>query len=204
MQNNFDKVMQDVRASFRLLYLYNKRVLDLMKYISSRFGINYVGGWAKYSEPTPRNGRGCLNNWAWDWLNMYLYEFHFEQKQKTDNINFSILLQSDTGMWDGNFDTKDKLNMGNYESIEKSKTRLIFVISTKYWDFNALLKCENMKSQSQNDFSIQDGSGNRMVCKAFDLVSFKDESNTEQVLNSYVEYIKENGFDCLSLQERDA
>jgi hypothetical protein len=203
MQDDFDKVMQDVRASFRLLYLYNKRILDLMKYISSRFGINYVGGWTKYSDPTPRNGRGCLDNWGWDWLNMYLYEFHFEQK--TDTINFSILLQSDTGIWDGNFDKRDyKLNMGNYESIEKSQTRLIFVISTKYWDFNALLKCENMKSQSQNDFSIQDESGNKMVCKAFDIVSFKDELNTEQTLKSYVEYIKENGFSGLILQERDA
>lgn len=204
MQNDFDKVMQDVRASFRLLYLYNKRILDLMKYISSRFGINYVGGWTKYSDPTPRNGRGRLDNWGWDWLNMYLYEFHFEQKQKTDAIKFSILLQSDTGIWDGNFDKLDKLNIDNYESIQKSKTRLIFVISTKYWNFNDLLKNENMKSQSQDDFSIQDGSGNKMVCKTFDIGSFKDESNTEQALTSYVEYIKENGFYGLGLQEKDA
>jgi hypothetical protein len=90
---DFENMIINVRSSFRLLYSFNRRILDLMKYIGKKFNIPYCGGWSKFSASSPKDGKGSLNNWGWDWLNLYLYEFHFCK----ENISFSIILQSDTG-----------------------------------------------------------------------------------------------------------
>ncbi len=69
--DDFDLTMKDVRGAFRLLYLYTRRILDLMQYISNRLDIRYKGGYTKYSASSPSDGNGNLCNWAWDWLNPY-------------------------------------------------------------------------------------------------------------------------------------
>jgi hypothetical protein len=83
--DDFENMIINVRSSFRLLYFFNRKVLDLMKYIGRKFNLRYIGGWSKFSDSYPKDGKGSLENWAWDWLNLYLYEFHFDKGAK-ENI----------------------------------------------------------------------------------------------------------------------
>jgi hypothetical protein len=102
-------------------------VLDVMKVIGDLTSREYYGGWSKFSDPGPGNGKGALDRWAWDWLNMYCYEFHFGTVPIGDNkIAFSVWLVSDSGFYDE--ESGDKRNLESFSSVENSTTKLVFVI----------------------------------------------------------------------------
>ena len=84
MQKEVESAFTEVRKAYRLLADYQRKVLDLVDFIGSSFGRTYSGGYPKYGNPSPRNGRGSLDYWSWDWLNLYFYEFHFGT-EKIDN-----------------------------------------------------------------------------------------------------------------------
>lgn len=203
--DDFDAAMADVRGAFRLLYTYNRLILDLMKYISARLDMPYAGGLAKYGDPSPGNGEGNLDNWAWDWLNMYFYEFHFRTKHEDIGYSFSILLQSDTGFWDSSC---DELDIDRYTAIEKSKTRLIFILGNNYWNIDYFKEDSRLKSivaTTDSEFKIEDPNGGKgyMLCKMFDIKDFKDRNATEQSLKKYVNYLNRKGITAIKLRELD-
>jgi len=116
--NELKNSLIEVRKAYRLLYDYQKKVLDLVQFIGTEFGRSYKGGYSKYSNVTPRNGKGHLSNWGWDWLNMYYYEFNFHNEENKDF--FSVVLISDTGYYeakdeDENFN--DKLEPSLYMKL---------------------------------------------------------------------------------------
>ena len=81
-----------------------------------------------------RKEKGSLENWAWDWLNMYFYEFKFKTKDlQSYQLNFSVILQSDTGYYDSEAD--DQLAIDKFESAEKSETKLILLVGKNCWNF---------------------------------------------------------------------
>jgi len=197
MSNDFDNAMKDVRASFRLLYSFNRRVLDLMKYIEAKLSLKYSGGYPRFSNASPKGGKGQLDFWGWDWLNLYCYEFHF---QRVNDYHFSIILQSDTGSWDANVDARE---IKKYEEIENSETRLIFVISKEYWEINFLLENDNLKSSGESEFKVSDTKNekNYMLCKSFDISNFKDMLTTEKTLQAYIDFLNRENIPVMRLQE---
>jgi len=200
--NDFDLAMQDVRGAFRLLYVYTRRILDVMKYVSAQLNTSYQGGWSKYSASSPKPGSGYLESWAWDWLNMYFYEFNFHPIG-INNYGFSILLQSDTGFWDGEC---NELAVESYTSIEQSKTRLIFILGNGYWNIEEFKQDSRLKSTGEYEFRInapsEEGDG-YMLCKIFDIKDFIDRETTEKSLNTYIAYLKENEIYDIKLKELD-
>lgn len=183
--DDFEKMLIDVRNSFRLLYHYNKRILDLMNYIGKKFNINYKGGYPKFSNSSPNNGKGKLDNWAWDWLNLYFYEFHFEKK----NIMFSIILQSDTGMWDANV---KKTDVEKFEKASKSKTKLIFLFKkSKDWDLEEFFNSNNLKGKYIKTFEISDNKKN-IYCMVFNINEFKNKTETDKSLKKFIKYLNDN------------
>lgn len=200
--NDFDLAMQDVRGAFRLLYVYTRRILDVMKYVSALLNTSYQGGWSKYSAPSPKSGSGYLESWAWDWLNMYFYEFNFSPIG-INNYSFSILLQSDTGFWDGEC---SELAVESYTSIEQSKTRLVFILGNGYWNMEAFKQDSRLKSTGKYEFKInapdEEGAGD-MLCKIFDIKGFIDRETTDKSLRAYIAYLDENGIYDIKLKELD-
>ncbi len=201
-KNDFVLAMQDVRGAFRLLYVYTWRILDVMKYVSARLNTSYKGGWPKYSTPSPKSGSGYLESWAWDWLNMYFYEFNFHPIG-INHYDFSILLQSDTGFWDGEC---SELAVESYTSIEQSKTRLIFILGNGYWNIEEFKQDSRLKSTGKYEFRInapdEEGDG-YMLCKIFDIKDFIDRETAEKSLSAYIAYLnlKENGIYDIKLKE---
>lgn len=199
--DEFDSTMEDIRGAFRLLYLYTRRILDLMQYISTRLDISYNGGYAKYSASSPVNGKGNLSNWAWDWLNMYFYEFHFSD---IGSYKFSILLQSDTGYWDANV---DKLDIDHYAPINNSKTRLIFILGLNgCWDFDRFCQdSKELKSTGLSEFrpDSDNGSKGEMLYKIFDIKDFKNKETTDKSLDEYIQYLEREGINDIALRKLD-
>jgi len=185
----FEKTLNEVRKSYRLIYLYQKRVLDLINFIGNKLELNLHSGWSKYSNPAKINKRVKLTYWSWDWLMLYFYEFHFGIVR--DKVNFSIILQSDSGFFES--DSNDKLDISKFLSSEKSKTRLYFVVGDGIWGcpVGSFLK-EHFKSV-ETEFR-KDTSNNKIwLGKSYDLTDFLDEKSTIYIINDFLKYCENNG-----------
>ena len=143
-----NQVLLDVRKAYRLLHDYQRMALDVVNYIGKQLGLTYVGGWPKFSDASPRKGKGGLDCWSWDWLNLVLYEFHFSQPLKGANVlRFSVLLISDTGYFCGEQETLEQTNVSDFLAVEQSRTMVGFIISGKEWrDPDFLGNKEEMKT----------------------------------------------------------
>ena len=208
-KKDLEKVFSNVRESYRLLYEYQKRVLDLVKFIGNQLNYSYSGGWPIFSEPCPKRGKGSLDNWAWDWLNMYAYGFHFGENK--EGIKFEIRIYSDTGFYDNT--TDKKISVDKFNSGEDSKTKLVLIVSREEWNINKMLENFNSRtnkykllkelknlqwSQSSKALTLRDlnsqwiefckNSSNTICAKSYDLSSFLNEETITEQLEDFGEY----------------
>lgn len=134
-KTEIETALVDVRKAYRLLYDYQRSALDAAKYVGSQLGLEYQGGYSHFSNSAPKDGKGFLDNWAWDWLNLIFYEFHFNRQVSRDNcLNMSIWLFSDTGFFVSDHAAPDKLAVSTFASPEKSGTKLGFLFYRKWKD----------------------------------------------------------------------
>lgn len=194
----FEDVLVDVRKAYRLIYLYQRRILDLVKYIGDSLTYRYKGGWSWFSDNTPRDGKGSLDNWAWDWLNMYFYEFDFEEKEISQNkIHFSIVVQSDTGYFDSNPHGENALNINEFISPEMSSTKVIFFIGKNCWHNN-----EEFRNDFEDDSEyfkktlaeyVKQIDKGILLSKSFYLSDFINPEKTKESLKIWIAFCNKNG-----------
>lgn len=181
-------VFLNVRKSYRLLFEYQSRILNLAKYIGDYFSYSYNGGWPLYSAACPKAGKGSLDNWAWDWLNMYAYAFHFGEKQiKEQRVYFEIRIYSDTGFYDSQI--KEQLKTETFLDETSSKTKIVLIASNLEWDPNKLL--ENFNSET-DEYKMKNEDIN-ICAKSYDLENFLDEEATNIILVNFTDYCSVNG-----------
>jgi len=185
----FEKTLIEVRKSYRLIYLYQRRVLDLINFIGSKLALNFHSGWSKFSNPAKINTRAKLTYWSWDWLMLYFYEFHFGIVR--DEIKFSIILQSDSGFFES--DSKDKLDISKFLSSEKSSTKLYFVLGKGVWGcpIENFLK-EHFKSE-ETEFRKEISNDKFWLAKSYNLTGFLNEKSTIKIINDFLKYSESNG-----------
>lgn len=191
MQLNPNNTLLEVRKAYRLLFEYQTRVLDLIGFIGGSFNHDYNGGYPKFSNGSPSNGKGKLSNWAWDWLSMYFYEFNFGKKGK---ITFAVFLVNDTGFFQNRKEHKIfKTKVSGFDSVENSKTKLIFVVGKNTWD--------GWGVNWDDDNFILDKEGQKiaedkiMLFKSYLLDDFFDEDNAVSNLKDFENYCKSYGVD---------
>lgn len=190
MSESSNNTLLEVRKSYRLLFQYQTRILDLIGFIGDSFECKYEGGYPRFSNSAPNKGQGKLNNWAWDWLNMYYYEFNFTRKSA--KINFSVFLLNDTGFYETKEKNKEKKvnekKISAFESVDDSKSKLIFVASKKN-------KKDWSKIWSNTSFTL-DETGHKdegediMIFKSYSLEDFFDEGSAIEKLKDFENYCK--------------
>ncbi len=219
MKDDFSKTefagaLTEVRKAYRLLYVYQDRILKLMRYVGSYYGIAYHGGFNAFSSHPPRKGKGTLGEWAWDWLGFYHYEFLFIVRKKSadqsEDLFFCVSLQSDTGLYDHeekneirDHDNK-KLDFNNYEEANESRTRLVFMIAkVKDWD-PCKMFVENKwhgKKKDEEELELLKDDKCTMFGKAYNLESFCNKAATDGILKQFKERCGERGFKFPELDE---
>lgn len=190
-KNELEKAFIEVRRAYRLIYLYQRRVLDLIEFIANRLNLTLQGGWSKFSEPAPVKTRVKLNRWSWDWITLYLYDFHFGKIK--DNIYFSIILQSDSGYFES--DTKDKLAISSFLSADKSSTRLFFVLAKGVWGCPIKNFLEDYLGKSDSCFEKKLETDKFWIGKSYDLTEFIEEDSTVLKLKDFTDYAKTKNID---------
>ncbi len=186
----FEQVLVDVRKAYRLLYLYQRRVMDLVKFIGDTFGFSYDGGYSKYSNTTPRNGSGNFDKWSWDWLNMYHYDFLFTKRTIGSNqITLSVRILSDTGFYDSGAGT-DELTIKGFAPVDEATTQLIFVVGKNAWEPDKLLPNKQLSKDIATVTYRNDESNLEQVtfCKKYALADFIDEEATRKQLEDFKQY----------------
>lgn len=191
-QPELEEAFVDVRKAYRLLYHYQRRVLDLVKFIGDHLGCKYKSGHPKFSNASPRDGKGSLDLYAWDWLNMYLYEFHLGHLSVDGKkLAFSILLQSDTGYFDLHREGRSKLSVEKFVSPEASQTRLVLVVGYNTWK-PAIFDDPN-KYLNGNDSYISKKEEKVICVKAYNLSSFTNEESTLALIDDFNDFCTSNG-----------
>jgi hypothetical protein len=192
-------VLKDVRSSYRLLALYQKRLLDIVKYVANGYNVSFNSGWSKFSNPASHGNRASINKSSWDWLFMYLYEFNLGEKNFIENkYYFKIVHQADTGF----YDVSQEKNIGideidQFGDVSSSTTRLFFVLSKNEngCPIEHILK---NKLSVQNQTELVNGN---WLAMPYDMISFLNQESTDLVIASFNELCKkEFGVDLLNVK----
>jgi hypothetical protein len=207
MENALNKeelndVFLDVRKSYRLLYLYQRRVMDLVAFIGRYYGFSYVQGWSEFSSARePKKLK--LDNWAWDMLGMYCFTFQFSTKDFGDykDVELLVLLVSDTGFYDNKDNVYgDEVHIEKFEDVNKSTTQLHLLLKTNNKDW----KCyDSVINASSPNFEGKFDTDDFLIGKKYDLADFMNEASTLEQLKDFEDvenfkndknYDKFNGF----------
>lgn len=197
-------MFMDVRNSYRLLYNYQRRVMDLVEFIGKKLSFNVYEGYSKFSKA--RTGlKGSLDWWAWDWLGMYHYQFlfsqrYFEKDGKQNIISFSVILVSDTGFYD--VGKANPLDVMSFEKVELSQSKLVFflgknkLIYTEYADFE-----KHNLSKNSSDYVVKGGDNEVLLAKSFDLNNFINEETTIKSIKEWIEFCHRNGVNEIEISQ---
>lgn len=206
MNLTINETLLSARKAYRFLFEYQSKILKLVSYIGSKYGIDYSGGYPHFSNMIKRNTSAYLDCWAWDWLNMYFYEFNFYNQN--DKLNFSIFHMPDSGYFDSTEDPKyydeKKLQVNEFKSIEESESKLIFVIGKNFWveDCTEWGGEWNYKAFNTLPFGkLSNDNGGVLVFKQYPLVNFSDEGSILACMQDFQKFSHHNGI-SLEIQEK--
>lgn len=192
-KEKLESTFEDVRKAYRLLYLYQQRVLDIVKFIGGLMSRKYAGGWSKFSNSGPRNGQGKLDLWAWDWLNMYSYDFYFGEE---NNVKFSIWLVSDTGYYD-NMPQEyiNRMKLESFTSVQDSETKLILIAGKNTWYTENGFEDFEEKVLKKDALPYEKVLNERevVVAKSYKLSSFINEEDTISQCKDFEKLCNEKG-----------
>lgn len=192
--------LREVRSAYRQLYQFQCEILSLIKFVGEQFDIEYYGGYAKFSNQSPAQSFGDVNDLAWDWLNFYLYEFHFrdEELHYNKHVNFSVFLVADTGYFDAT--DADKKRPDTFAPVNASSTKLIFLVGKELWHTSFEDFPINFKSNA-TDY-IRTAKKGFLLARSFDLADFANNTAAIQSLRSLVRFWEEHGMYDLKLKNR--
>lgn len=172
----------EVRKAYRLLFDYQDRILNLMQYIETTYGIRHKKGKPLFSS----RGSNRLDNWAWDWLYMYCYQFYYEHFNNETNelIWLSVIIMNDTGYYEANSENKiSELDVAKFKAVEDATTKIIFTASTVRKDY----PIEEEATKSNKGVSED----KKLVYKCYPLEKFFTETSTLKQLQDFSKYCKQ-------------
>ncbi|WP_040281028.1 hypothetical protein [Psychroserpens damuponensis] len=174
-----DNLTLEVRKAYRLLYDYQRRILDLMKFIGETYDFPYKKGRPLFSSKAGTS----LNNWAWDWIYMYCYDFRFEGKDDKNPIQFSVILKNDSGFYESTEENKiHALEIEQFKAVEDSKTELILVAGDLNKSFDTMTASTKASEGTSED--------NTLVFKNYALEKFFTQDDALKQLQDFSAFCK--------------
>lgn len=185
-KEQLDNILVDVRKAYRLLYLYQRRIMDTISFVGTCLSKNVEFGRSIFSNNAPKNYANLnLNRWAWDWLNMYCYEFNFGQTKIKDNeYQFAVIVISDSG-WDDAEDGVKQTEVERFVFVEQSFSRIYFVLGKNLWDLDKF-EDDLWYKESNNEFVyISEDKKQIFLSKRFNVSEFIDETAIRNCVESF-------------------
>ena len=213
--NNLNKMTENIRKAFRLLYQYQHCMQSLVEYAKSKYGFeDKTVGYKRFSNPIRRTRYYNNDNyiydanleisglWAWDYLYSYEFEYFMGLKKIKKEVNvscvdktasMSIIQVSDTGYYLK--ENADATNIETFETVEKSKSILIFVCeitdekTNSNWDSLGFLNDKIHILSSSEEDSIWEQYGDNpelgFFAKRYDIEDFCNQLSTDSKLKDF-------------------
>ncbi len=206
-----DALFSDIRTAYRLIYEYQKRVLDLVFYLRAKFNFpNRIGGFKHFSRPIPATRAYSTEYkdanldifkgmWAWDFLYSYAMEYYFGEKPVGKKVySMSVLVISDSGFFSSRQQAPDKRNIHSFASVEDSETLAFLILEStnkkngeyQFWN----TEDENIREwclSSKQHFEAENDQGVFLVMKV-PMQKLMDKTNTDAVIAEFADYVKEH------------
>lgn len=217
---NLSNALLDVRRAHRILYAYQRRMLDLVHFIQSKLDMREFRGIKHFSKPiygrsighTPLNIWPTM--WAWDYLYSYLFEYYLGEKEAGDklhNYKLSLIPYSDTGYFDQ--DGQKRGRISEFGSEEESSSKLLFFLEYKSKDSEWVWKDGSYMERIVLDKKVGSkehkkevrytSTGVKQILCSFPLERFINMEATLEVLREFRSYCQEQDihvFDNLTLE----
>ena len=217
---NLSNALLDVRRAHRILYAYQRRMLDLVHFIQSKLDMREFRGIKHFSKPiygrsighTPLNIWPTM--WAWDYLYSYLLEYYLGEKEAGDklhNYKLSLIQYSDTGYFDQ--DGQKRGRISEFGSEEESSSKLLFFLEYKSKDSEWVWKDGSSMERIVLDKKVGSkehkkevrytSTGVKQILCSFPLERFINMEATLEVLREFRSYCQEQDihvFDNLTLE----
>ena len=217
---NLSNALLDVRRAHRILYAYQRRMLDLVHFIQSKLDMPKFRGFKHFSNPIYGRSKGHsrLNiwhdMWAWDYLYSYLFEYYLGVQKTSDEAyeyKFSLIQYSDTGYFDQ--DGQRRCRISEFGSEKESSSKLLFFLEYKPKDRNwewgdgtsleGIVLDKKVGSKGHTKEVRSTTSGGKQILCSFPLERFINMEATLKVLSEFRSYCQEQGihvFDNLTLE----
>lgn len=184
-QREFKESLKDVRLAYRLLAVYQRRILDTVEYIINQMNRSSTSWDSQFSSAAKRGRKINFKNWSWDWLPMYMSIY------KTDPVSFGdddfylhIIHVADSGYFDLGEDRKEvkEYTVEKFKDVSVSTTRLILVFSknTNKDPNEVILKKENVDYSKERIYDSAE-----WLLNAYSLEKFYDQGTTDEVIESF-------------------
>ena len=214
---NLSKALLDVRRAHRILYAYQRRMLDLVHFIQSKLDmpVEDLCGFKHFSRPISKKGNLTIwhDMWAWDYLYSYLFEYYLGEKE-TDNggaYALSLIQYSDTGYFDQE-EEGTRLKLEKFKPEGESSSKLLFFLEYKpkdrNWEWGNGTSLEGIVldkkvGRKEHTKEVRDIEGVKQILCSFPLERFINMEATLEVLSEFRSYCQEQGihvFDNLTLE----
>lgn len=215
--NPIENMLADVRRAHRLIFEYQKRMLDLMQLVRNQYDFsNSPAGKKHFSMPLRNTEKFSKDNkdaninifekmWAWDFIYSYEMEYYFGEKTKNGlKCSMSIFQITDNGFYlkDGfereqekNVPEDLKLKTEKFWDAEESSSYLIFVTEVCKedikWVFFPNVQEHIMELYGKdNDLLNIESEGCTLIAKRYPISKFFNYNSSNECLNDYAETIK--------------
>lgn len=211
-KSELEKAMCDLRKAHRLIYEYQNRMLQLMRYIRNKFSLsNEIAGNKRFSKPIGKTryysaeyreaNLKLLNGmWAWDFLYSYEFEYHFGSsvdKKLKKEFSFSVVQVSDSGYYESGMQGKSHTDTKSFADCEDSSSCLIFVFesvpnskkSEYSWDIENAISTL-LSSAKKREIKQSNGEKSFVACK-YDIHNFLNHTTTDKILEEFAAIVKE-------------
>ncbi len=201
--NDINAALIDVRKAYRLLYLYQKSVLDLAKEIADGLDFQQNCCWTpiQFKTPPNRDNSPFKDRWAWDMLPMYDVSFLFlregvnkEKSVKVGECLLKVHIISDNGYQEKG---KKEPNPIEFQATENSDTilELIVIQASKdlgktwvnIWNNNST--CNFDTEQLLRKYEML------LIRKEYCLAELSDQESLNRVLEDFKANLCERGIE---------
>lgn len=220
---NLSKALQDVRRAHRILYAYQRRMLDLVTFIGQKLTKSEpsVKGFKHeikhFSDPVPEPGNDISplwKMWAWDYLYSYLFEYHLgvfkynlREKEAGDEAyeyKFSLIQYSDTGYFDQEKKEEGtRLELEKFKPEEESGSKLLFFLEYKSkdseWEWKdgsymeGIVLDKKVGSKKHKEEVRYTSADGKQILYSVPLEQFINKEATLKVLSEFSSYCKRQG-----------
>jgi len=198
----FEKVLKDVRSSYRFLYQYQKRLMDLVTFISNHLGFQFAEGEPHFHNNSLKSLKNIDPGKHWAWNSLQLYNYNFIHSAKTlgnwKDVMLMINIVSDTGFYDR--EALIQTRVEDFAPVEESKTQLHIILKTQGIEWKAYMGTQYIASSKKDEFVQNEDKDHLLIGKKYDLSRFIDETSTLAVLQDFEKFCHSNRVELVSDQ----